>query len=266
MSILEIKELTVSIGQRRVIDGVSLDLRPGEVTALVGESGSGKTLTALAVLDLLPGSAVRQAGRVLFKGVDIFSLPGERVRQLRGNDIAMVFQEPFTALDPVMRCGAQVSEAVLAHRKMPRAGVRRRVSELFDMVKLPDGTAQSYPHELSGGMRQRLVLAMALACDPEVLMLDEPTTALDVSIQNEILELVMRINKEKGPATLFITHDFSVVDMIADRVSVMKNGVIVEDGEKGGVMTRPMHWYTRQLMECIPRLGDTRRRLPTGRT
>ena len=259
---LEVRDLTVSIGKKKVIEGASFKLEAGKVMSLVGESGSGKTMTAFALLDLLPAMAVREKGEVIFKDKNIFDLAPEKLRKMRGSDIAMVFQEPFTALNPVMRSGDQIRETIAAHGKGSSGAVAERVSELLGMVKLPEDVRMRYPHELSGGMRQRVVLAMALACGPEVLILDEPTTALDVSIQKEILDLIRRIQDEKGFAILFITHDFSVVNVIADEVCVMREGVIVEKGLKEKVLNDPEHKYTRQLIDCIPRLGDKRRRLP----
>jgi len=260
--LLEVKNLTVSIGEKKVIGGISFNLEVGRVLALVGESGSGKTMTAFSTLDLLPNAAIKETGEILFKGKNIFEMTPEEMRQRRGNDIAMVFQEPFTALNPVMRSCDQISEAITAHRNVSSEKVQKRLKELMDMVKLSQEASQRYPHELSGGMRQRVVLAMALSCDPEVLVLDEPTTALDVSIQKEMLDLIKRIQEEKKFAILFITHDFSVVNSIADEVCVMRKGIIVEKGLKENVLKNPQHEYTRQLIDCIPRLGDKRRRLP----
>ena len=260
--VLSIRELSVSFRDKRIIDNVTVDLYPGKVTALVGESGSGKTLTALSVLDLLPSSAKRESGSVLFNEKNIFDLPAEEKRRIRGNEIAMVFQEPFTALNPVMKVGEQVKEALLAHTPLKGEGLLKRIDNLFSMVKLPEDAKNSYPHELSGGMRQRVVLAMAMACDPEVLILDEPTTALDVSIQKEILDLIRSIQLEKKFAILFITHDFSIVNMLADEVYVMRKGVVIEKGDKEKVLKRPDDPYTKQLIECIPKLGDKRERLP----
>ena len=260
--VLKIEELTVRIGDRLVINSVSLELRKGEVMALVGESGSGKTLTALAVLDLLPATAIREKGAICFRDIDMALLSVEEKRKIRGKEIAMVFQEPFTSLNPVMRAGEQIAEVLAAHTELSPRDISERVTELLHMVKLPEAVRDGYPHELSGGMRQRVVLAMALACGPEVLMLDEPTTALDVSIQKEMLDLIRQLQLGKKFAVLFITHDFSVVDMIADTVAVMKQGRVVERGAKEKVLRDPEDAYTRQLIECVPRLGDKRERLP----
>jgi len=262
--ILEVKDLTVDIGTKRVIDSVGFELSAGRVVALVGESGSGKTLTALSILDLLPGSAVRRKGQVIFKGKNIFDLKPKEKREMRGNDIAMVFQEPFTALNPVMRARGQITEVIHAHRKCTADQASGRVEELLEEVRLSREEALRYPHELSGGMRQRIILAMALACEPDVLVLDEPTTALDVSIQKQILDLIRRIQREKHFAILFITHDFSIVNMVADEVCVMRQALIVEKGTKTEILRDPRHQYTRQLINCIPRLRDKRKRLPTG--
>jgi ABC-type glutathione transport system ATPase component len=261
-AILEIQELTVSISSRKVIDRVSLSLEHGKVVSLVGESGSGKTLTALAVLDLLPRPAVREEGKMLYRGRDIFGLTDREKRRVRGNNIAMVFQEPFTALNPVMRAGTQIEEAIAAHTDLSSKDITAKTGELLERVELSRDAALRYPHELSGGMRQRVVLAMALSCDPEVLILDEPTTALDVSVQKQMLDLIKNIQSRRGLSILFITHDFSIVNTIADEVCVMKEGKIVEKGEKDNVLKDPQHSYTKKLIECIPRLGDTRERLP----
>jgi len=259
---LEIKNLTVKIRDKRVIDNVTFEVRPGRITALVGESGSGKTMTALAILDLLPRSAVREKGEVTLNGRNIFTLAPEDKRRIRGKDIAIVFQEPFSALDPVLRVGRQVEEAITAHEDLSGEKLKGRVAELLQMVKLPPATAESYPHELSGGMQQRVLLAAAISCDPGVLILDEPTTALDVSIQKQILDLIKQIQEKNRFDVLFITHDFSIVNMIADEVCVMKQGVMVEKGPKEDVLRNPRHPYTKYLIECIPRIGDKRRRLP----
>jgi len=260
--ILEISDLTVSFGTRRVIDNVSFSLYSGEVLALVGESGSGKTLTALSILDLLPRAAALEKGKILFNGKNVLDLDHEEIRDIRGNEIAMVFQEPFTALNPVMRAGDQIMEVMSAHDAGLKSGRKERMKELLHAVKLPAEISSHYPHELSGGMRQRVILAMALSCDPSVLILDEPTTALDVSIQKHVLDLIKQIQKERCLTILFITHDFSIVNMIADRVCVMRNGRILEKDGKEEVFTNPVNPYTRQLIACIPRLGDKRERLP----
>jgi len=261
-NVLEINNLTVNIGDKRVIDNVSLELFPAKITAVVGESGSGKTMTSLAVLDLLPRTAVKTEGKVIFGGRDIFDLTEREKRDIRGNKIAMVFQEPFTSLNPVMLVGRQITEILSAHKNLSVKDIRDKLRKLLGMVSLSESTARSYPHELSGGMRQRVMLAMALSCDPEVLILDEPTTALDVSVQKEILDIIRDIQSRRKLATLFITHDFSIVNMIADDVYVMKDGSIIERGLKNDILRDPKEAYTRHLIDCIPKLGDARSRLP----
>jgi len=260
--VLEVKNLTVRIGARRVLDDVSFSVFEGEVLALVGESGSGKTMSALSILDILPGTAQVEKGKVIFEGKDLLSLGRKEIDGIRGSRISMVFQEPSTAFNPVMRIGEQISEVLAAHKTMGNREIAALVWSLLEKVRLPADTALRYPHELSGGMRQRAMLAMAVACSPSVLILDEPTTALDVTIQKHVLDLISRIQKAERLATLFITHDFSIVNMIADRVCVMKEGRVVETGARRDILEKPRHPYTRQLIACIPRIGDTRERLP----
>ena len=261
-SILEIKNLTVTIGAKRVIDDVSLQLLSGEITALVGESGSGKTMMALSIMGLLPTVTRISGGDTLFRGEKMPEASSEAMRCIRGNDIAIVFQEPFTALNPVMRVGSQIAEAIAIHSNASRGAINKKVDELLETVKLPATVGLRYPHELSGGMRQRVMLAMGLSCCPSVLILDEPTTALDVSVQKHILDLIIQIQKARRMAVPFITHDFSIVNTIADKVCVMCKGKLIEKGTKDDVLKRPEHEYTRQLIACIPRLGDKRARLP----
>ncbi|MGD2279113.1 MAG: ABC transporter ATP-binding protein [Candidatus Omnitrophota bacterium] len=261
-ALLEVKDLTVDFRGKKALRGVNFSVYPGEILSLVGESGSGKTITALAIMDLLPLSASRPSGRVYFKGKDVYGLSREEIRNMRGNNIGMVFQEPFTALNPVIRIGDQISETIAAHTDLPAEDIAGKVKELLSTVKLSPDAASLYPHELSGGMRQRAMLAMALSCDPDILMLDEPTTALDVSIQKHILDLIKSIQRERGLTILFITHDFSVVNAVADRVCVMNQGKVVECGHKREVLHSPRHEYTKKLIDSIPRLGDKRERLP----
>ena len=262
MNILEIKDLTISFGPKKAVDSVGFSVYPGEIMALVGESGSGKTMTALSILNLLPVNAKLQSGQILLEGNNIFDLDAEKMRSVRGGKVAMVFQEPFTALNPVISMGSQFKEAIEAHKACPKNKTEERMKELLLTVKLAPEVLSLYPHELSGGMRQRAMLAMALSCNPELLILDEPTTALDVSIQKHILDMIKSIQRERKISILFVTHDFSVVNMIADRVCVMNKGRIVECGEKDKVLHTPSHEYTRKLIESIPRLGDKRKRLP----
>jgi len=261
-AILEIKDLTVMIGANRVIDNVNFSLLSGGITALVGESGSGKTMIALSIMGILPVIARLDNGEILFRGKNLPEAHSEEMRRMRGNDIAIVFQEPFTALNPVMKVGSQIAEAIAAHSGLSKIAINERVCELLGTVKLPPAVISRYPHELSGGMRQRVMMAMGLSCDPSVLVLDEPTTALDVSVQKHILDLIKQIQDARKMAVLFITHDFSIVNTIADRVCVMREGKLIEQGTKDDVIKKPRHEYTRQLIACIPKLGDRRQRLP----
>ncbi|MBU1083731.1 MAG: ABC transporter ATP-binding protein [Candidatus Omnitrophota bacterium] len=259
--LLEIKDLTVKIGERYVTENVNVPLYAGSITALVGESGSGKTITALSVLKILPETASIERGEILFSGKDLLKTSEAEMRGIRGKRIAMVFQEPFAYLNPVMRIGEQIGEVIRTHEGRSKKDTLSYTEYLLKTVKLSSDTALSYPHEMSGGMCQRAMIAMALACDPEVLILDEPTTALDVSVQKDILDLIVKIQREKLLGILFITHDLSVVSMIADSVHIMKEGRILEFGSKEKVLNDPGHAYTRHLIACIPRLGDKRERL-----
>ncbi|MBL7073227.1 MAG: ABC transporter ATP-binding protein [Candidatus Omnitrophica bacterium] len=261
--ILEIKDLTLRIGGKCIVKNVSFKLTAGRVMALVGESGSGKTLTAQSILKLFP-PRIYAEGSITFKGKNLFELDKEEIRKIRGCDISIVPQEPATSMNPVTRVGEQIAEGIRQHQERSKPDIKQRVLELLRMVKLDEGTFSSYPHELSGGARQRVLLAMALVLDPEVLILDEATTALDVSIQKDIIELIMNIQKERNLAILFITHDFSIVNLIAHNVCVMRKGVIVENGTKESVLHNPQNEYTRRLIACVPKLGDTRRRLPNN--
>ena len=265
MNIIEIKNLTISIAGRKILNDVSLSLERGKVTALVGESGSGKTMTALSLLTLLPKTAIVETGDILFDNTNILSLSEREKRKLRGRKISMVFQEPFLSLNPVMKIGTQVEEAFMSHENISKKLKVEKVRELLSILKLSSDIVCLYPHEISGGMRQRVLIAIAIACNPEVLILDEPTTALDVSIQKEILFEIKKIKEEKDLTVLFISHDFSVVNLMADRIGVMKDGQVVEFGEKQQIINRPENIYTKQLIECIPRLGDKRDRLPEFR-
>ena len=258
--ILRFENLIVSFGEKRVIDNLSFPLNPGKITAFVGESGSGKTMTALSIMNLLPKEADRR-GKIFFKGQNVFELKGNELRKLRGSGIAMVFQEPFTALNPVMKVGAQIEEAVHAHNIVPKKDAASYIRNLLGTVKLPADIVSAYPHELSGGEGQRIMIAIALSCNPEILILDEPTTALDVITQKYVLDLVKEIQKKKNLTMIFITHDFSIVNFIADYVCVMKNGVLMEYGEKDKILKNPADDYTKKLIACVPKLGDKRKRL-----
>jgi peptide/nickel transport system ATP-binding protein len=260
--------VTFALRDRRVeaVRGVSFTVNPGEVVALVGESGSGKSVSSMSCLRLLAEPpATYPSGRILWKGEDILRMKPERLRKLRGGEIGMIFQEPMTALNPTWTCGAQVAEALELHTTLDAAGRKARVIELFQQVGIPQPATRfdQYPHELSGGMRQRICISIALACNPQLLIADEPTTALDVTIQAQILELIKRLQRERGMAVLFITHDLGVVAELADRVVLMRHGQVVEQGAVAEVYANPQHAYTKGLLACRPRLGVKRDRLPT---
>ncbi len=246
--------------------GVDLTIRAGEVLALVGESGSGKSVTAMSAMRLLPAPpAAYPAGAIRWRGEDVLRMDTHRLRRLRGDEIAIIFQEPMTALNPVMSCGAQVAEALQLHTDLSESARRARTIELFSEVGLPEPSERfdQYPHEMSGGMRQRVCIAVALACDPDLLIADEPTTALDVTIQAQILDLIKRLQAERGMAVLFITHDLGVVANLADRVALMREGRLVEEGPVRRIFAAPEHPYTKGLLACRPKLGVKRQRLPT---
>ncbi|MGO4712545.1 ABC transporter ATP-binding protein [Bradyrhizobium sp. 2TAF24] len=238
------------------IDDVSFAVNAGEIVCVVGESASGKSMTANAVMRLLPGGVAITGGQVLFEGRDLAALDEAAMRRVRGAGIAMIFQEPMTALNPLRSIGDQIGEMFSIHTDLSRAAIRARVLELLEEVRIPDPAraAKAYPHELSGGQRQRAMIAMALALDPRLLIADEPTTALDVTTQAQILKLIHDLQRRKGTAVLFITHDFGVVAEIADRVVVMQQGRIAEQGTADEVLNRPQHPYTRQLIAAVPRL------------
>ena len=255
-------------GVVRAVDGVSYEIYPGETLAVVGESGSGKSVTALSILKLVPSPPGRiVGGRILFKGRDLASLSTNEMRKIRGKEISMIFQEPMTSLNPVYTCGEQIIEAVVLHEGVDRKSARRRAIEMLQLVgiPLPEQRVDEYPHQMSGGMRQRVMIAMALACRPSILIADEPTTALDVTIQAQILELLNRLRKELGMAVLLITHDLGVVAETADRVAVMYAGQVVEYCDVGTAFKRTLHPYTAGLLASLPKLGikqDTLRVIP----
>ncbi len=266
--LLEVRDLKVvyhtGAGVARAVDGVSLLIHAGETVGLVGESGCGKTVTSLALLRLVepeghiqPGSSVRLEGR------ELLALPGKEMRAVRGNHVAIVFQEPATALNPVLTVGEQVAEVVRTHEKAARAEAWRRAVEALGLVGIPDAprAAKLYPHQLSGGMRQRALIAMALVCHPKLLIADEPTTALDVTIQAEILELLKELQNRLGMAVLLITHNLGVVAETTTRVNVMYAGEIVEESPTAALFAAPAHPYTEGLMAAVPRLDQPRERL-----
>jgi ABC-type dipeptide/oligopeptide/nickel transport system ATPase component len=237
------------------VNDVSFEVREAETLGLVGESGSGKSLTALSILRLVPSPGRIAAGRVLFGGRDLLALPEAEMRKVRGAEIGMVFQEPASALNPVFTVGDQVAEVLRVHGRAGRADSRRKAVELLERVRVADASrrADDYPHHLSGGMQQRVVIAMALACRPRLLIADEPTTSLDVTIQAEILELLMEMRTEFGLSLLLISHDLGVIAGTADRVAVMHAGRIVEDAATGQLFRAPAHPYTRSLLAALPR-------------
>ena len=239
------------------VENVSLALYPGQILCVVGESGSGKSMCASALMGLLPAAVKPVGGRILFEGRDLLSLPARAWREIRGQRIAMIFQEPMTALNPVIRIGDQISETFEAHGRLTATQRRARTIALAEEVGLPDPEriVRSYPHQLSGGQRQRAMIAMALALEPSVLVADEPTTALDVTTQAQILKLIRDIQRRRGMAVMFITHDFGVVSDIADQVAVMEKGLVVEQGLVEDVLERPLHGYTRRLLAAVPSLN-----------
>ncbi|OQX63800.1 MAG: peptide ABC transporter ATP-binding protein [Desulfococcus sp. 4484_241] len=270
--LLAIRDLVVSFatdeGQRiRAIDGVCLDVKPGEILGIVGESGCGKSVTALSVMRLLPKPAGRiESGRIIFDNIDLAKLAPNRMRAYRGSRISMIFQEPMTALNPVHTVGRQLVEAVLLHKK--NIGKKEAMSiavEMLEMVGIPEPGRRmgEYPHQLSGGMRQRIMIAMALSCGPDLLIADEPTTALDVTVQAQILELIKRMQAGTGMSVIMITHDLGVIAETSSRVCVMYAGRIVETADVKTLFSSPAHPYTRGLLASIPRLGTRRKtRLP----
>ncbi|HSK50981.1 MAG TPA: ABC transporter ATP-binding protein [Solirubrobacterales bacterium] len=268
--LLSVRDLRVGFatenGLVRAVESVDFDLAPGEVLAIVGESGSGKSVTAQTILGLTRSANARIEGTVRFRGEELSSMPEEKLRLIRCGEIAMIFQDPMTSLNPVYRVGAQIAEAIRAHDgEIGKAGARRRALELLDSVGIAEAErrADDYPHEFSGGMRQRAMIAMALALEPSVLIADEPTTALDVTVQAQILRLLGGLNRERGLATILITHDLGVVAEVADRVLVMYAGRVVEQGTLDELFYDPQHPYTWGLLGSLPRIDRPRpRRLP----
>jgi peptide/nickel transport system ATP-binding protein/oligopeptide transport system ATP-binding protein len=258
--LLEVRNLQTHfptrVGLVRAVDGVSFHLDRGELLGLVGESGCGKSMTALSVMRLIapPGKIVN--GEILFDGKDLLKLSDAEMREMRGDDIAMIFQDPMTSLNPVFTVGEQIAEALRLHRKMSRSEARKATIEAMREVAIPDPARRldDYPHQLSGGMRQRIMIAMALACHPKLLIADEPTTALDVTIQAQILELLNELRKQRELAVLLITHDLGVVAEVADRVAVMYTGRIVEQSPVDELFARPKHPYTEGLLRSVPKL------------
>ena len=263
--LLTIDNLSVAFGhpgqREKVVDGLSLTVAPGEKLALVGESGSGKSVTALSVLQLHDRSQCECSGSIRFNSEELLSKSEAQMRQLRGRDIAMIFQEPMTALNPVYTVGEQLIEPLMLHEGLDRNAARERMIALLGKVgiKEPEKRFDAWPHMLSGGQRQRVMIAMALACQPKLLIADEPTTALDVTIQKQILELLESLQEEFGMAVLLITHDLNMVRHFADRVAVMEKGKLVEQGVVSEVFKAPQHDYTKRLIACVPKPGQGRK-------
>ncbi len=266
-SIMEVRDLRTSfhtaVGEGRAVDGVSFHLDRGETLGLVGESGCGKSVTALSILRLVAPPGRIEGGKVVLSGRDLLGLTEKDMRRVRGDEVAMVFQEPMSSLNPVLTCGRQIEEAVQLHQGGSRQDARSRAVEMMDLVGMPapEQRVDEFPHQLSGGMRQRVMIAIALSCNPQVLIADEPTTALDVTIQAQILELLARLQEELHMAILLITHDLGVVAEVADRVAVMYAGQIVETATTKALFADPRHPYTRGLLRSIPHLDGEQRRL-----
>lgn len=269
MKLLEVKDLKTYFytdeGVVKSVDGVSFSVDKGETLGVVGESGCGKSITSMSIMQLIgkPGKIVN--GEIDFKGENLLNKGKEEMRKIRGKEIAMIFQEPMTSLNPVYTVGQQIMEAVLIHEDMTKEQARERAIQMLDLVKIPDAEKRlnSYPHEFSGGMRQRVMIAMALSCNPEFLICDEPTTALDVTIQAQILNLINELKEKTGTAVMMITHDLGVISEVADNVMVMYAGQVVEYTDVHTVFEKPLHPYTQGLINCIPKLGGQEEKLST---
>ena len=266
--LLNIKDLSVEFGSPhnsiRVVDSVGFEIEMGGAVGLVGESGSGKSITSLSILRLIPEPPGRiVSGSITFEGQDLLKLPKSRMPAIRGRDIAMIFQEPMSSLNPVMTIGDQIEEAIKLHERVDPRTRREKAIEMLGLVGIPDPASRmgAYPHQFSGGMRQRVMIAMALACNPKLLIADEPTTALDVTIQAQVLELMKSIRNKTNSAILLISHDLGVIAEVCDRVVVMYAGRVVEDSDVKSIFADPRHPYTQGLLRSIPRLNDDRPRL-----
>ncbi|MBS7707131.1 ABC transporter ATP-binding protein [Chelatococcus asaccharovorans] len=265
---LEIRNLSIAFktaaGLKPAVRDVSFTIRPGEILGLVGESGSGKTLTSLGVMGLLPPNAVVTRGEVLVDGVDLIKCTPAELRRLRGGHVAMIFQDPMASLDPIFTCGDQIVEAILLHERIGKAAARRKALALLEKVHIPDPARcmRAFPHELSGGQCQRVMIAMAVSCKPRIIIADEPTTALDVTVQKQVLDLLRGLNAEVGAAILLITHDLGVIYEVADRVAVMYAGELMEEAATPDLFTNPQNDYTKALIDSMPSLGLRQERLP----
>jgi len=266
--LLDIEDLRVSFhipeGVARAVDGISFNLAPGETIGLVGESGCGKSVTALSILGLIPSPPGKiESGKIMFDGQNLLDLDGESLRKIRGQKISMIFQEPMTSLNPVLPIGRQVAEPLMVHQGLNRAAAFEKAADWLDHVKIPAAAKRlnDYPHQLSGGMRQRVMIAMAMVCGPKLLIADEPTTALDVTIQAQILSLMIRLKEDLAMSLLLITHDLGVVAQMAARVVVMYAGQIVEEASVIDIFDRPFHPYTQGLLKSMPRTGHCGERI-----
>ena len=260
-NLLSISNLAVAYhtyeGKVRAVNGLNLNVEKGQTVGLVGESGAGKTTTALSIMRLIPSPPGRiESGSIVFDGVDLLSLPESGMMKVRGNKISMIFQNPMTSLNPVVTIGVQIAEVLKAHQNLTEAEAHKKVCEMLETVQIPGSRHSEYPHEFSGGMRQRVGIAIALACNPRMIIADEPTTALDVTIQAQVLALMRKLREEFSTAMLMITHDLGIVGEICDRVAVMYAGRIVEEGSLRQVFSNPLHPYTVGLFRCIPDIED----------
>ena len=268
MTLLDVQGLTTAFmtgrGEITAIEEVSFSLKEGEILGIVGESGSGKSVTALTIMGLLPQPPARiAAGKVMFQGQELTKLSSREMQRIRGPGIAMIFQEPMTSLNPVFSIGDQIMETIKAHENLPAAALRKRAIDMLDKVGIPSAARRldDYPHQMSGGQRQRVMIAIALACNPKLLIADEPTTALDVTIQAQILDLLMDLRDEFRMAIMIITHNMGVIAETADRVLVMYAGRVIEEAPVARVFDHPIHPYTRGLLECVPSITEDRARL-----
>ncbi|MBI5707440.1 MAG: ABC transporter ATP-binding protein [Armatimonadetes bacterium] len=260
MALLEVTDLHVDIGDAHILRGVGLQLEAGKTLGVVGESGCGKSMTGFAIMGMLPSTAKVTHGEVVFDGRNLTALRPREWLDIRGQHIALVMQDPFTSLNPMMKIGDQIAEALILHQKLPRGPALRAAIEMLEKVGVPapESTASRYPHQLSGGQRQRVVIAIAFACKPEVLIADEPTTALDVTLQAQILKLIKELQDTNGTAVMLISHDIGVIGSLAHRISVFYAGRVVEAGTAEDVLKHPVHPYTSALLAALPRVGQSK--------
>jgi len=267
MSVLEVDNLRVYYdtmrGEVKAVDGVSFELEKGEIFSIVGESGCGKTTTSNTIMRILPPEAVIKSGSITFDGINLLEIPEKEMKKIRWKRIAMVFQNAMNALNPVRNVGSQIVDAITTHLNVSEAEAWRKVKELFELVGLDPSRLKDYPHEFSGGMRQRVFIAMALSCDPEILIADEPTTGLDVIVQRNILNLLKDLRKKLGLSIILITHDLAAVAQVSDKIAIMYAGKIVEYGNVYDIFTRPRHPYTYLLIKSFPKIGSKKERLVT---